>query len=151
MNRILAAATLALATASFSFRAVAQAAPDFPAAAPAAPASSTPSNPRLSPAARAREERRQRMSPDEARRDQQLEVLEARAGGGTSNTTFGRQASQSRQYESSAGGFKLKKFKDKRTKTKIFKRGQTRAGGSVDPKGKPLNHNNKGRKHFGIF
>lgn len=144
------AALLVLSAALITSRAQAQAgaAPDFPAATPAAPAA--PTNPRLSPAARAREERRQRMSPDEARRDQQLEILEARAGGGTANTSFGRSASQARQYENGAGGFKVRKFKDQRPGAKRQKRGETHYVGGIDPKGQRL-VDKKRRKHFLFF
>ena len=151
MNRLSVVGLLAVAATLVAPRAQAQsAAPDFPSPTPTAAAPAAATAPRLSPTAKAREERRQRMSPDEARRDQQMEVLEARAGGSTGNTTFGRLASQSRQYEGKSGGFKVRKFKDKRP-GKTFKRGQTRAAPGIDPKGKPLNHNNRGRKHFGIF
>lgn len=150
LTRLFAPACFLLTVGAVSAQAQSSA-PDFPATPAAAPAAPAPANPRLSPAAKAREERRARMSPEEARRDQQMEILEARAGGGTSNTTFGRQASQSRQYEGGAGGFKVKKFKDKRPGNKAFKRGQPRPAGGIDPKGKPLRHNNRGRNHFGIF
>lgn len=148
MNRFFAVALLVAAFAATPARAQ-TGAPDFPAAAPGAPAA-RPANPHQSPEAKAREERRQRMSPDEARRDQQLEVLEARAGGGTSNTSFGRSASQARQYERGGGSFMVRKFKDKTAGTNRQKRGQTHPMGGIDPKGERL-VDKKRKKHFLFF
>jgi hypothetical protein len=90
----------------------------------------------------ARMQQRMSMNPDEAKRDQQMEILEARSGG-TSNTSFGRSAGPSRQYEKGSGGFTVRKFKDNRVGTARQKRGQTRAAGYVNPKGKPLTHKKK--------
>lgn len=97
----------------------------------------------------ARMQQRMSMNPNEVKRDQQMEVLEARAGMATANTSFGRSAGPNRQYEKGAGGFTVRKFKDKRLGTAKQKRGQTRAAGFVDPKGKPLSH--KKKKHFLFF
>ncbi len=88
------------------------------------------------------------MSPDEARRDQQLEILEARAGG-TGNTSLSRDASQARQYEGRGGGFKVRKFKDKRPTAKKQKRGQTHMAGGINPRGQRLI--DKKRKKFLFF
>ncbi|TGE09876.1 hypothetical protein [Hymenobacter fodinae] len=96
----------------------------------------------------ARMQQRMSMNPDEVKRDQQMEILEARSGG-TSNTSFGRAAGPSRQYEKGAGGFTVRKFKDNRIGTARQKRGQTRAAGYVNPKGKPLSH--KKHKKFLFF
>lgn len=96
-----------------------------------------------------RMQRRMSMNPDEVKRDQQMEVLEARSGMGTANTSFGRSAGPARQFEKGAGGFAVRKFKDNRIGTARQKRGQTRAAGFVDPKGKPLSH--KKKKHFLFF
>ncbi|RSK51066.1 hypothetical protein [Hymenobacter rigui] len=97
----------------------------------------------------ARVQRRMSMNPDEAKRDQQMEILEARSGMGTANTSFGRASGPARQYEKGAGGFTVRKFKDNRIGTARQKRGQTRPAGFVDPKGKPLSH--KKKKHFLFF
>ncbi|MCA8831861.1 hypothetical protein [Hymenobacter pini] len=97
----------------------------------------------------ARMQRRMSMNPDEVKRDQQMEVLEARSGMGTANTSFGRASGPARQYEKGAGGFTVRKFKDNRIGTARQKRGQTRPAGFVDPKGKPLSH--KKKKHFLFF
>lgn len=153
MTRTFAVALLTLLAAFAAPRAQAQSgAPDFPTTAPTpSPAASPkPTNPNLSPAAKARDERRQRMSPDEARRDQQLEILDARAGGGTANTSFSRGASQARQYESRGEGFMVRKFKDKRPGSQKQKRGQTHYAGGIDPKGERL-INKKRKRHFLFF
>lgn len=97
----------------------------------------------------ARMQRRMSMNPNEVKRDQQMEVLEARSGMGTANTSFGRSASPARQMEKGSGGFAVRKFKDNRIGTASQKRGQSRPAGFVDPKGKPLNH--KKKKHFLFF
>ncbi|MBX0291348.1 hypothetical protein K3G63_12920 [Hymenobacter sp. HSC-4F20] len=97
----------------------------------------------------ARMQQRMSMNPDEAKRDQQMEILEARSGMSTANTSFGRSSGPARQFEKGAGGFTVRKFKDSRVGTARQKRGQTRAAGFVDPKGKPLTH--KKKKHFLFF
>lgn len=148
MNRLFAIALVAGAL-TLTHAHAQSGAPDFPAPAPAAPAAARPVNPRLSPEAKAREERRQRMSPEEARRDQQMEILESRAGG-TSNTSFSRGASQARQYDRSGGGFMVRKFKDKTAGTSRQKRGQTHAMGGSDPKGERLVDKRR-KKHFLFF
>ncbi|UOQ78636.1 hypothetical protein MUN84_08895 [Hymenobacter sp. 5516J-16] len=96
----------------------------------------------------ARMQQRMSMNPDEAKRDQQLEILEARSGMSTANTSFGRASGPARQFEKGAGGFTVRKFKDNRVGTARQKRGQTRAAGFVDPKGKPLTHKKKKRFLF---
>lgn len=94
-------------------------------------------------------QRRMSMTPEEVKRDQQLEVLQARAGG-TANTSFGRAAGPARQYEKGAGGFTVRKFKaSKHARNAMMKRGQSRPAMGIDPKGKPLKH--KKRKHFLFF
>lgn len=91
-------------------------------------------------------QRRMNMNPDEAKRDQQIEVLEARAGGGSANTSFGRASGPARQYEKSAGGFTVRKFKaSKHSRNAMMKKGQSRAAPGIDPKGKPLKHKKKNR------
>lgn len=94
-------------------------------------------------------QRRMNMNAEDAKRDQQLELLQARAGG-TSNTSFGRAAGPARQYEKGSGGFTVRKFKaSKHAKNAMMKRGQSRPAMGIDPKGKPLNH--KKKKHFLFF
>ncbi|MCC2547214.1 hypothetical protein LJY25_12215 [Hymenobacter sp. BT175] len=90
----------------------------------------------------ARMQQRMSMNPDEVKRDQQIEILEARAGGGTGNTSLGRAAGPARQYEKGSGGFTVRKFKDKRG-TASQKRGESRPAPGINPKGKPLNHKKK--------
>ncbi|HEX8349206.1 MAG TPA: hypothetical protein VF598_04530 [Hymenobacter sp.] len=98
----------------------------------------------------ARMQRRMSMNPDEVKRDQQMEILEARSGG-TANTSFGRAAGPARQFEKGGGGFTVRKFKDKRAGTARQKRGQTRPAPGIDPKGKPLTHKYKKRHRFLFF
>jgi hypothetical protein len=93
----------------------------------------------------ARMQRRMSMNPDDVKRDQQIEILEARSGG-TANTSFGRAAGPARQYDKGSSGFTVRKFKDKRG-TAQQKRGQSRKAPGIDPKGKPLNH----KKHRFLF
>ncbi|RPD49775.1 hypothetical protein DNI29_02980 [Hymenobacter sediminis] len=97
----------------------------------------------------ARMQQRMSMNPDEVKRDQQMEILEARSGMSTANTSFGRSSGPARQFEKGSGGFTVRKFKDSRIGTARQKRGQTRPAGFVDPKGKPLSH--KKKKHFLFF
>ncbi|GAA4014190.1 hypothetical protein GCM10022408_29180 [Hymenobacter fastidiosus] len=96
----------------------------------------------------ARMQQRMSMNPNEAKRDQQMEVLEARAGGGTANTSFGRASGPARQLEKGSGGFRVLNFRDKRG-TALQKRGVSRSAAGIDPKGKPLTHQKK--KHFLFF
>lgn len=94
-------------------------------------------------------QRRMNMNPNEAKRDQQMEVLEARAGGGA-NTSFGRASGPARQYEKGSGGFTVRKFKaSKHARNAMMKRGQSRPAPGIDPKGKPLKH--KKKKGFLFF
>jgi hypothetical protein len=94
-------------------------------------------------------QRRMNMNPEDAKRDQQVEVLEARAGGGSANTSFGRASGPARQYEKGAGGFTVRKFKaGKHTRNAMMKKGQSRPAPGIDPKGKPLTHKKKKRLLF---
>lgn len=95
-------------------------------------------------------QRRMSMNPEEAKRDQQMEILAARSGG-TSNTSFGRAAGPSRQFEKGNGGFTVRKFRDKHLGTARQKRGQTRPAPGIDPKGKPLVHKHKKKHRFLFF
>lgn len=94
----------------------------------------------------ARMQRRMSMNPDEVKRDQQVEILEARSGG-TANTSFGRASGPARQYDKGSSGFTVRKFKDKRG-TAQQQRGQSRKAPGIDPKGKPLSHKKKHRFLF---
>ncbi|WBA41615.1 hypothetical protein [Hymenobacter canadensis] len=95
-------------------------------------------------------QRRMNMNPEDAKRDQQVELLEARAGGGSANTSFGRASGPARQYEKGAGGFMVRKFKaGKHTRNAMMKKGQGRVAPGIDPKGKPLTH--KKKKKFLFF
>jgi hypothetical protein len=98
----------------------------------------------------ARNQRRAAMTPDEVKRDQQLELLEARTG----NTSFGgRNGAPDRQFDSGRGGngFTVRKFKTKPGKPGYAqKRGVSHFAGGIDPAGKPLVHKRK-RKGFLLF
>ncbi|MDF7812976.1 hypothetical protein [Hymenobacter sp. YC55] len=94
-------------------------------------------------------QRRMNMNPEDAKRDQQMELLQARAGG-SSNTSFGRASGPARQYEKGSGGFTVRKFKaSKHARNAMMKKGQSRPAMGIDPKGKPLKH--KKKKHFLSF
>lgn len=117
------------------------AAPSFPttgnttnAASPAAPLD----------AARAR--RQQQMSPEEAARDQQLQILEARTG----NTSFGTGTKgPARQYDKSNGAFTVRRYKGMPGQEQ--KRGVGRPSYGINPKGQPLVHGHKQKKKFLLF
>jgi hypothetical protein len=99
----------------------------------------------------ARNQRRAAMTPDEIKRDQQLELLEARTG----NTSFGgRNGSPERQFDSSSSGngFMVRKFKAKPGKPGYAEqhRGMSHPIGGANPAGKPLVHKH-GRKKFLLF
>ncbi|GAA4382523.1 hypothetical protein [Hymenobacter koreensis] len=90
-----------------------------------------------------RMQRRMSMNPDEVKRDQQIEVLEARSGV-TSYSSAGGDGT--RHYEKGNGGFTVKRFRDK-SNAAMQKRGQSRPAPGIDPKGKPLKH----KKSKGFF
>ncbi|KAA9325544.1 hypothetical protein F0P96_19630 [Hymenobacter busanensis] len=94
----------------------------------------------------ARMQRRMSMNPDEVKRDQQIEVLEARSG--VTSYSAGSSAG-SRQYEKGSGGFTVKRFRDKNSAA-LQKRGQSRPAPGIDPKGKPLKHK-KPHKFLGLI
>ena len=100
----------------------------------------------------ARNQRRAAMSPDEIKRDQQFELLEARTG----NTSFGgRNGAPERQFDSnrSGNGFMVRKFKAKPGKPGYAqqKRGMSHPMGGSNPAGKPLVHRHKENKRFLLF
>ena len=100
----------------------------------------------------ARNQRRASMSPDEIKRDQQLELLEARTG----NTSFGgHNGAPERQFDSnrSGNGFMVRKFKATPGKPGYAqqKRGMGHPMGGSNPAGKPLVHKHKNNKRFFLF
>ena len=100
----------------------------------------------------ARNQRRAAMSPDEIKRDQQVELLEARTG----NTSFGgRNGTPERQFDSnrSGSGFMVRKFKAQPGKPGYAqqKRGMSHPMGGSNPAGKPLVHKHKSNKRFLFF
>jgi hypothetical protein len=86
------------------------------------------------------------MTPEEAARDQQLQILESRTG----NTSFGASNGGTyRQYDKGNGSFTVRKFKAMRGQEN--KRGMGhQAPGSVT-KGQPLVHNHGRKKKFLFF
>jgi hypothetical protein len=90
--------------------------------------------------------RQQQMTPEEAARDQQLQVLEARTG----NTSFGAGSGGAyRQYDKSNGSFTVRKYKAMPGQEN--KRGLGhQAPGSIT-KGQPLVHNHSRKKKFLFF
>ena len=94
----------------------------------------------------ARMRRQQQMSPEDAARDQQLQILEARTG----NTSFGAGSNgPARQYDKSSGAFTVRKFKVMRGQKQ--KHGMSRQAPGIDPKGKPLVHDHGRKKKFLFF
>jgi hypothetical protein len=94
----------------------------------------------------ARMRRQQQMSPEDAARDQQLQILEARTG----NTSFGAGTNgPARQYDKSNGAFTVRKFKVMRGQKQ--KHGMSRQAPGIDPKGKPLVHDHGRKKKFLFF
>lgn len=94
----------------------------------------------------ARLRRQQQMTPEDAARDQQLQILEARTG----NTSFGAGSGGAyRQYDKRNGGFTVRKYKAMPGQEN--KRGLGhQAPGSVT-KGEPLVHNHGRKKKFLFF
>lgn len=94
----------------------------------------------------ARTRRQQQMTPEEAARDQQLQILEARTG----NTSFGAGSGGAyRQYDKSGGAFTVRKYKAMPGQEN--KRGLGhQAPGSIT-KGQPLVHNHSRKKKFLFF
>ena len=100
----------------------------------------------------ARNQRRAAMSPDEIKRDQQVDLLEARTG----NTSFGgRNGTPERQFDSnrSGSGFMVRKFKAQPGKPGYAqqRRGMSHPMGGSNPAGKPLVHKHKSNKKFLFF
>lgn len=94
----------------------------------------------------ARMRRQQQMTPEEAARDQQLQILEARTG----NTSFGASSGSTyRQYDKSGGAFTVRKYKAMPGQEN--KRGLGhQAPGSIT-KGQPLVHDHSRKKKFLFF
>lgn len=137
-----AAALLAVAPAAWAQ----SAAPDFPAS--PAPTAAPRGAARANAQEAAREQRRAQMSPEEAKRDQQMALLEARTG----NTTFSRNGPERQLDKATAGGgFTVRKFKARPGQMAGSQRGQGYYRGGIDPPGKPLEHKHPGKKKFGLF
>lgn len=116
-------------------------APDFPT--PGSPArSAVPA-----PADGARARRQQQMSPEDAARDQQLQLLEARTG----NTSFGAEkGGPYRQLDKTGGSFTVRKFRALPGQDQ--KRGESRrVRMGARTTGKPLVHDRGRKKKFLFF
>ncbi|MFD1467332.1 hypothetical protein ACFQ48_03770 [Hymenobacter caeli] len=98
----------------------------------------------------ARAPSRANMTPEEIKHEQQMQVLEARTGLATGNTSLGRAAGPARQFDTRAGGFTVRKFKAAPGAGKQ-ERGQMHPAGGANPSGKPLVHNHPRKKHFLFF
>lgn len=151
MKFLLAAALFTgLSVATVSAAHAQQSGPAFPTAGKATPEAAARRNTGNNAEELARNQRRAAMTPEEIKRDQQLELLEARTG----NTSFGRNGSPERQFDSnsSGGGFMVRKFKAQPGKPGAaqHKRGMAHFAGGSDPKGKPLVHKH-GHKKFLLF
>ncbi|MGI4832961.1 MAG: hypothetical protein ACRYFK_05810 [Janthinobacterium lividum] len=113
-------------------------APDFPTSA------SATARPPAKPAPdAARMRRQQQMSPEDAARDQQLQIMEARTG----NTSFGMaKAGPSSQQDKASGSFRVLRFRELRGQEQ--QRGETRrVQMGARTTGKPL----KQKKHKFLF
>lgn len=94
-----------------------------------------------------RTRRQQQMSPEDAARDQQLQVLEARTG----NTSFGAEkGGPYRQLDKTGGSFTVRKFRalpgqeqERGVSRRVMMGGRT--------KGKPLVHGRSQKKKFLFF
>ena len=141
MKNLLATAALGAIALLAAPTAQAQAAPNFP----TDPAATRAPRPNVQEAAR--QQRRAAMSPDEARRDEQMALLEARTG----NTSFSRGGPE-RQLDKNTGGggFTVRKFKSRPGQMAGDQRGQGHYRGGIDPPGKPLEHKHP-KKKFGLF
>ena len=144
MKKLVVAALLAgSAYLLASPTAQAQTAPDFPApGSPARPAPTPPSSPD-------RARRQQQMTPENAARDQQLQVLEARTG----NTSLGAErGGPFRQLDKAGGSFTVRKFRALPGQDQ--KKGESRrVRMGARTKGKPLvhEHGSNKKKHRFLF
>jgi len=99
------------------------------------------------PADAARARRQQQMSPADAARDQQLQVLEARTG----NTSFGvEKGGPYRQLDKTSGSFTVRKFRALRGQEQ--ERGKSRRMPTgARTHGQPLVHEHGRKKRFLLF
>ena len=84
-------------------------------------------------------------TPEEVAQEQQLRILEARAG----NTSLGDgNGGAFRQLDKNSGGFTVRKFKSLRGQEN--KRGEGHQAPGIDPKGEPLTQR-KQKKKYSFF
>jgi hypothetical protein len=85
-------------------------------------------------------------TPEDAAREQQLRILEARAG----NTSFGDgNGGAFKQYDKNSGGFTVRRFRAMPGQEN--KRGEGHLASGSNPKGQPLVHSRKQKKKFLFF
>lgn len=140
MKKLVVAAALAACTSCTVTTARAQStAPDFPAPATAA----APRSAAKLPVDADRARRQAQMSPEEAARDQQMQIMEARTG----NTSFGMARRGAYQPQDKANGaFTVRKFRELRGQEQ--QKGTTRrVQMGARTTGQPLNH----KKHKFLF
>ncbi len=94
--------------------------------------------------------RQANLTPEEIKHEQQMQMLQARTGMSTGNTSLGRAAGPARQFDTKAGGFMVRKFKAAPGSGKQV-RGQTHPAGGANPSGKPLVHKHPRKKRFLFF
>ena len=133
MKILLAAALLSGLSVVTTSAAQAQAGPAFPKSGQGSSEAGARRNSGMNAEELARNQRRAAMTPDEVKRDQQMELLEARTG----NTSFGHGHGPERQFDNRSGGFMVRKFQAKAGFGEQ-KRGMTHTQGYSDPKGKSL-------------
>ena len=152
MRTVLAAALLSALSFGAASAAHAQTGPAFPMPGQGSSEAGARRNTSNNAEGLARNQRRAAMSPDEIKRDQQVELLEARTG----NTSFGgRNGTPERQFDSnrSGSGFMVRKFKAQPGKPGYAqqRRGMSHPMGGSNPAGKPLVHKHKSNKKFLFF
>ena len=86
--------------------------------------------------ARAPDPRQANLSPEEIKREQQMQLLEARTGLSTGNTSLGRAAGPVRQFDTKAGGFTVRKFKPGKGGHKDHRARLRQAGARPDAPGR---------------
>ena len=149
MKTLFAATALAAGLLAAPVARAQSAAPDFPTApAPGTPSAAATRSSRASAQELARQQRRAQMSPEEAKRDEQMALLEARTG----NTSFSRGGPERQLDKATAGGgFTVRKFKSRPGQMAGDQRGQGHYRGGIDPPGKPLEHKHQTQKKFRLF
>lgn len=144
MKNLLAAASLIVLGLTTTIGRAQSTAPDFPTGPPAQGSpEAAPSRGRGSAKDQAREQARAQMTPEEAKHDEQMAILEARTG----NTSFSRSTGPDRQLDGKTKGFTVRKFKDSPGAAKQ-ERGMTHDPSGAMTQGKPLVHHHKDKRKW---